>query len=435
MKKSLLLTIAILTLIVAPKAFADTTLEGESFAYTGNGDVVSGLKYASGGQALRLYRGAVATKTQSVPASTAVTVKARRGTECGSLDPHMTVKIDGSTVISSVVGAKNLSFAAATFSVNTSVGAGSHTFTVTNDTGAAACDPGLRFDVLTLTNTGTTTAACLPSASFCATYENTWQPWDGFNGQPNGPIANFGFSYQNSHFSFASDPVVEGTRSFKATVDSSATTGGQAGQRTLGLNFPNDVAANGKTKGYQGADTWYRTHLYFPPDFDPAPSTSWNWVIEWHNWPDGPCCANISMSVVTDGADGGPSGGQRLSMRILGGGDSTHPVDNLNADSSPPGFRKTWFAGPTITRGHWYDVLVHVRWDYTNAGLVEYWLDGVKQTYNGPTLYWYADNNQNYSGASPGPGQTYWMEGYYRGSGSSTESVYHDAASIGPTPP
>ena len=83
---------------------------------------------------------------------------------------------------------------------------------------------------------------------------------------------------------------------------------------------------------------------------------------------------------------------------------------------------------------HWYDILVHVKWDYTSSGLVEYWLDGAKAvTYNGPTLFWFADNNPNFAGASAGPGQTYWMEGYYRGSGSSTESVYHDAAEIGPT--
>jgi len=230
--------------------------------------------------------------------------------------------------------------------------------------------------------------------------------------------------------------AAQGTQSFKATVDGGSLTGGQAGQRTLVQNWPNDIPSQSKSRGYQGSDTWYRTRLYFPADFDPAPNTSWNWLLEWHNWPDSACCANIGFTVVTDPEDGGASGGERLSVRILGGGDSSHPVDNLNInpDPTPTGFRKTWYAGPNIQRGHWYDILVHVKWDYTANGVVEYWLDGEKKiTYNGPTLYWFDDNNPNFAGASAGPGQTYWMEGYYRGSGSSTESVYHDAAEIGPT--
>lgn len=279
-----------------------------------------------------------------------------------------------------------------------------------------------------------TPSGCSSSATFCAMYESSWTAWDGFNGSPNGGIGNWGYGYANSYFSFAGDPVAEGSRSFKATVDGGAAAGGQSGQRTLVQNWPHDTPSANKSRGYQGSEAWYRTRLYFPVDFDPAPG-AWNWLIEWHNWPDHACCANIAFTVVTDATDGGPSGGERLSVRVLGGGDASHPVDNLNiGDSAPATFRRDWYPGPNIQRGHWYDILVHAKWDYTAAGLVEYWLDGVKTiTYNGPTLFWYADNNPNFAGASAGPGQSYWMQGYYRGSGSSIESVYHDAATIGPT--
>jgi hypothetical protein len=297
------------------------------------------------------------------------------------------------------------------------------------------------------------------SAVFCATYEDTWAPWDAFNGSPNGGIGNFGDVAQLPHFTFASDPVNEGAKSFKAYVDGSAAAGGQAGQRSLmqtwpaiNTSGPSGIDTNNKSKGYQGSEAWYRSRMYFPMDFDPQPNSSFNWVMEWHDWPDYACCAHISMGVITDNEDGGPTDNVngRLSVRILGGGDSSHPAQypgsgcgnpqfNVNSDPPPTGFVRTWYQGPTLTRGHWYDVLMHVKWDYTTNGLVEYWLDGTKRiTYNGPTLYWYEYRHQDPNGCpitadGPGPGQSYWMEGYYRSIGDQAESVYHDAAMIGPT--
>jgi hypothetical protein len=289
------------------------------------------------------------------------------------------------------------------------------------------------------------------SPSWCANYNGSWgngtaaNGWDGFNGSPNGPIPNSGWSFQNSHFSMVSSPSISGS-AFKATVDSAASTSGQAGQRSLIQTWPSDVPSDGKTAGYQGSDEWYRTSMYFPADFSPEPNTSWNFVSEWHNWPDGPCCAYLSLSVVTNSEDGGsadPNG--RLSLRILGGGGPGNGIDqiagqNANADPTPAGYRKTWVRGPSLQRGHWYDLLFHVKWDYTSAGHVDWFLDGRQMvSYDGPTLYYYADNNSNYSGAQAGPGQAYFMQGYYRwglrngATDTQPDSVYLDEAMRGPT--
>ena len=96
----------------------------------------------------------------------------------------------------------------------------------------------------------------------------------------------------------------------------------------------------------------------------------------------------------------------------------------------------------TLRRSHWYDVVLHVKWDWrTDRGLIEWWLDGrlvvSRQT---STLYWYADGNAAVSGAQPGPGQAYIQAGYYRDSrllggalDTSQMSVYHDDYRRGPT--
>jgi hypothetical protein len=88
-----------------------------------------------------------------------------------------------------------------------------------------------------------------------------------------------------------------------------------------------------------------------------------------------------------------------------------------------------------LTRDHWYDCLFRVKWDYTGAGSVDWYLDDTLMiAYTGPTLYWYADNNTSVPGVTPGAGLAYWMVGNYREGGSGIPSaVYHDSALRGPT--
>jgi hypothetical protein len=202
--------------------------------------------------------------------------------------------------------------------------------------------------------------------------------------------------------------------------------------------FPDRVAANNTTGAFEGSERWYRTHIYFPLDFKPSPNNSWNWLVQWHNWPNGPCCANLAITVDTRG------GGEALSMRVMGGGDSAHPAENNDMITEKnPASRMQWFVGDQrIQRGHWYDSLTHVKWSADGSkGLVEWWLDGrLIGSKVMPTLFWYRDDNSAVAGATPGPGQAYYMEGYYRPAtlpngqrDTSVATVYFDGAELGPT--
>jgi hypothetical protein len=228
---------------------------------------------------------------------------------------------------------------------------------------------------------------------------------------------------------------------FQATLESGtgSVVAGQAGERTLLTLWPSsDDGVSGHTRAYQGADTWYRDEIYFPTGFVPSQDTTWNWLYELHNFPDGPCCANLALSVVTDGSDGGPSGGERLSVRIMGGGSPANPIDSGSQTAySNPDAVISWIEGPQLQTGRWYDLVWHVHWDWRptslgGQGRAEYWIDGAEiGSYTGPTLFYYRALN--------GPGQAYLQDGYYRpddtaaGYAQPTVSVYHGATMIGPT--
>ena len=297
------------------------------------------------------------------------------------------------------------------------------TTTTTEPTSAATTEPAPT--TTTTEPTPTTTPSTPPS--WVADYETgSTSQWDGKDG--NRTLAS-------TYFKTVTSPTLQGNYAFGAYLDPQASSG-DVGQRSLLYLYPNDTASQGKTQAYEGADRWYHTYLYFPSDFEPAPNTSWNWVVEWHNWPDGPCCANVAVSVDTSG------GGERLSLRSMGGGNSTYPIDSGSQTAyGNPAAHVDWFVGDwSLERGHWYDLLTHVKWSSDpSEGLLEWWVDGrqivSRQT---STLFWYADNNKNLSGTTPGSGQAYYMEGYYRpmnlpdGTVNSTPAtVYHDAAKIG----
>jgi Polysaccharide lyase len=232
-------------------------------------------------------------------------------------------------------------------------------------------------------------------------------------------------------------PVFEGRHSFQSTVDGEAVGSDEPGQRTMLLVFASRQAQRSRSLAYEGSEAWYRSHVFFPGGFRPSPGTAWNWVVQWHNWPDGVCCPNLALSVDAR------RGCEALSLRAMGGGDAGHPVERSSVikEENPAG-RLQWFAGdPVLLRDHWYDSLVHVRWSTSpSKGLVEWWLDGhliVSKPF--PTLYWYDDDNVD-SGRTPGPGQAYYMEGYYRPArlpsgdlDTAPASVIFDGARWGPT--
>jgi hypothetical protein len=149
-----------------------------------------------------------------------------------------------------------------------------------------------------------------------------------------------------------------------------------------------------------------------------------------HNYPDGPGDANLELGVVTDNADGGPSGQERLSLWVMGGASSANPVDEKDYwCKCNPDIKDHWMIGlNTVPRDRWIEVVIHVKWTYhQTGGLVEWWIDGRKAgSYSGPTLFYYKSEG--------GPGQAYLQHGYYRPQGAlPTVTVYHAATMIGPS--
>lgn len=269
---------------------------------------------------------------------------------------------------------------------------------------------------------------------------DNWSQWDGSPAyHPDGNPADFGL---------VSSPTPSGDGyAFRATLESGngSVVSGQDGERTLLTLWPStDDGVGGDTHAYQGANTWYRDEFYFPSGFQPSADTSWNWVWELHDFPDTPCCANLALSVVTDSEDGGAAGGERLSLRVMGGGTPADPIDSGDEsayDNSTAVVK--WIKGPNLVSNHWYDMAVHVRWNWRSDaqggdGSVEYYLDGKEiGSYTGPTLFYYRSLGSG--GTGPGPGQAYLQEGYYRpddgdaGYAQPTVSVYQANTTIGPS--
>ncbi len=251
----------------------------------------------------------------------------------------------------------------------------------------------------------------------------------------------------------------------KFTVDSGAVVPGEAGQRTLDTLWPADTPSQGKTQAYQGASTWYRDETYFPSGFQAVPNSDFNWTFEIHNWPDGFGDAMVSCGLdttttaaMTPYSDGVGGSSTRYSCRVLGGGSPSNPIDARSSGAVRLYTSASWYKNPdvkwtylagvkSIETAHWYDMVFHVKWSWQQdskngctdpssaTGCFEWWVDGTKvAAWSGPTLLYYADNNSDYSGATPGPGQGYMDTGYYRdGSATTTESVYHGATMVGST--
>jgi len=146
----------------------------------------------------------------------------------------------------------------------------------------------------------------------------------------------------------------------------------------------------------QPYEIWLRTSVLFPSEAtissgglngeSPfAPTTGeWNWFLEFHN--DGnplPACAkefaNVSLDAKTDGAvQNGVVGtdNARLALRIMGGNDCAPNI--------------VWVDGPPLQWDHWYEILLHIKWD-PRRGIVEWYVDDFSSPYYShlkiPTLF------------------------------------------------
>lgn len=147
---------------------------------------------------------------------------------------------------------------------------------------------------------------------------------------------------------------------------------------------------------YQPYEIWLRTSVMFPSaatieaagapgEAAFAPTTGeWNWFLEFHNdsspLPD--CAnefANLSLDVKTD--DPVASGvvgtkNPRMAMRIIGGNDCAPDI--------------VWVDGPPLQWDHWYELLLHIKWD-PKRGIAEWYLDNSDVPYYSnqeiPTLF------------------------------------------------
>jgi len=147
---------------------------------------------------------------------------------------------------------------------------------------------------------------------------------------------------------------------------------------------------------YQPYEIWLRTSFLFPSaatlsaigatgeqPFQPT-TGEWNWFMEFHNDsnPVPPCSAeygNIAFDVKTDDVvQNGVIGSQnvRIAVRIMGG------------DTCAPNVM--WIDGPPLQWDHWYEMLLHIKWD-PNHGIFEWYLDNFNSPYYSnldiPTLY------------------------------------------------
>ena len=147
---------------------------------------------------------------------------------------------------------------------------------------------------------------------------------------------------------------------------------------------------------YQPYEIWLRTSVMFPSataisssglsgEAPFAPTTGeWNWFLVFHN-DSGPLpgCAkefgNISLDVKTD--DPVVSGvfgtkNVRMALRIMGGNDCSPNI--------------VWVDGPPLQWDHWYEILLHIKWD-PKGGIAEWYLDNLSVPYYSnlkvPTLF------------------------------------------------
>ena len=146
----------------------------------------------------------------------------------------------------------------------------------------------------------------------------------------------------------------------------------------------------------QPYEIWLRTSVLFPSAATISPSGmngespfapttgEWNWFLEFHNDSNPlPACAkefaNVSLDVKTDGpVQNGVVGtnNTRIALRILGGSDCAPKIE--------------WVDGPPLQWDHWYEILLHIKWD-PRRGMVEWYVDDFSSPYYSklkvPTLF------------------------------------------------
>ena len=159
-------------------------------------------------------------------------------------------------------------------------------------------------------------------------------------------------------------------------------------------------ASQADSGGYSGRDEWYRWSTLFPRNLDPTPDTSWNFFVQWHDSQNNGCGPNVAYQI--DAAKS-PA---KIKLRVRGG--------PISLSTCAARYDRSW-RPVTLTLGHWYDLVLHVRWSAApRVGFVQAWIDGklvVRKT-KIATLY-------------PGDG-VYVKQGFYRKPSGRVSTLYQD---------
>ena len=152
----------------------------------------------------------------------------------------------------------------------------------------------------------------------------------------------------------------------------------------------------GSTNEVEGQERWYRWSVKFPSNF---PTYGGFQVVgQWHSALDG----SPPMGFYVDG-------GQYLQL-VFNLASTSNPVNAAGQRNIQQYGFMPWRT--LIKRGVPMEIVCHVKWSSSDSvAFIELWIDGVKQTFNGPN----GDGSTKFFKRNTDPGYShYYKQGYYR---------------------
>lgn len=413
----------VVTMTVSPPAVAadSTAIEAESLKITpalAGGWIFDRL--ASGGSGIELRRGATASKSVTVPASSSVVVRAK-GTACNNVGPTFDVTVDAKKVGSVTVPPSGSAWA--DYTVTAPIAAGSHTIAVvfTNPFWNLFCTRKLQVDRVTVlasttTTTSTTTTPTTTTTTPTTTTTTTTTTTPTTTTPPPNPAARL-FNGDYSTGDFRQWDVVQ-TKSYNSTGSNYVPTysasiaqdpaKGNVGRfevrrgdvPSFGGGERSEVQAGNSTGGTEGQTRWYAFSTKFDTTFPQNHADlGWGLTNQWH----------------ADSSAGSPPVGWYVDVK------NGFWSLVIHRQSAPGTYINTFsIIDVPLAVGTWHDVKMQVTWSKSDTvGAIKLWLNGVPQTFtNGSTTY-------NVRTLIPGTSSVYYKEGMYRQPMTPTAIVYH----------
>jgi hypothetical protein len=420
----------VVTMTVTPLAVAadSTALEAESMTIA---PAIAGGKIwdrvASGSWAIELRRGATASTSVTVPASSSVVIRAK-GTACNNVGPTFDVTVDAKKIGTVTVPPSGSTWA--DYTVTASIASGKHAIGLvfTNPYWNVFCTRKLQIDRLSILAATTTTTTTTPTTTTTTPTTTTTTPTTTTTTPttttttaptttpPPNPAARL-FNGDYSTGNFRQWPVVQtknynssGTNyvpTYSASIVQDPAKGNVARFEVRSGDVPPfgggeraEVQAGDETGGTEGQTRWYAFSTKFDPTFPQNHADlGWGLTNQWH--------ANAS--------GGSPPVGWYLDAK------NGHWSLVINRQSAPGTYLNSFsIIDVPLKVGTWHDVKMQVTWSRSDtAGAIKLWLNGVPQTFtNGSTTY-------NVRTLIPGATSVYYKEGIYREAMAPTAIVYH----------